>query len=282
MAVRGAAFHGPLGLALPLEIAPNGATAFRIAFQPFIAGVEKGELEIDGRVFPLRGVGLPIPPPRPSIVVNPGVLNSGEQGSLAIRLESPSRVAAEGEVRMEFRSSVPGAPADPAMGFLPGLSRVASFRIAAGDAEVSFSGRGALPFQTGTTAGVIVFAVRLGEHSGELSLPVAPEPVRISLARAVRSGSQLEIHLAGYDNMHDTSLLAFTFFDRAGNAEPPGTQRIDAAASFRRSFESAGAGGAFLLRAVFPTTGKAADIAEAEMEIVNSAGSTRPERLRFE
>lgn len=282
VAVRGPAFQGPLGLTLPLDLSPGASAPLRIAFQPRTAGVATGELEIDGRVYSLRGVGIAIRPPKPSLEVSPAVIGSAGQGRVLVRLASPSRVAAEGEVRMEFHSSVPGFDADPAIGFLPGLSRVALFRIAEGDTAVSFGGLEALPFQTGTTAGALVFSVRLGGHSDQAAVTLEPEPVRIDLARALRAGSQLEIHLSGYDNMRSTSQLAFTFFDRAGRPVPPGEQRVDVTDSFRRYFETGGAGGAFLLRAVFPTTGNAAEITEAEMEIVNSVGSTRPSRVRFQ
>ena len=75
--------------------------------------------------------------------------------------------------------------------------------------------------------------------------------------------------------------LAFTFFDSAGRTIQPGVLRVDASADFKRYFQSGAAGGMFALRATFPVSGDATQVAAVEVEITNSAGITRTQRLPF-
>jgi hypothetical protein len=75
--------------------------------------------------------------------------------------------------------------------------------------------------------------------------------------------------------------VAFTFFDSAGAAIAPGTIRIDVTPTFRQFYQSSDLGGEFLLRAVFPVTGDAGQIAAFEMSVSNSAGAATTARTQF-
>jgi hypothetical protein len=102
---------------------------------------------------------------------------------------------------------------------------------------------------------------------------LAPLAVQIESALGARTASAIELTLGGFDNTRTAGQLAFTFRDRNGQALGAGAIRADAAAAFQRHFETANAGGLFLLRAVFPVAGAIAQIDAVDVEIQNSAGT---------
>ena len=77
------------------------------------------------------------------------------------------------------------------------------------------------------------------------------------------------------------SKLAFTFYARDGRAVSFGAINVDATDSFRSYFATAALGGMFSLKASFPVTGSPDEIDSVEMELVNSQGNTRTERIKF-
>jgi hypothetical protein len=253
-----------------------------VRFSPQAAGLAEGSLEIDGRRFVLRGTGTEIPFPRPAIRIQPGVTASAQQGQLRIEFAEPSRAAGAGELRVEFRSGVAGVAADPAIVFLPPSSRFAQFTVKEGDTRARFGDRDDITFQTGTTAGTLVFTARLGDVTEQLIAPVASAPVEFESVKALRSGSQIEVQIVGYDNVRTVSEMTFTFYDARDAALAPGPIKVekDLAQKFRDYFAIT-PGGAFALRAVFPVIGKISDIVTLEVEAANSAGPTRPARVRL-
>jgi len=138
-----------------------------------------------------------------------------------------------------------------------------------------------LPFQTGTTAGVLTFTAQIGGSIDQQSVTIAAVPPGISATQAVRFASALEIRITGFDNTRSLGALSFTFYDAAGNPIAPGAIRSDAAADFAQYFAASGLGGVFLLRAVFPVTGDAALVASCEATLANSAGSAKTQRTSF-
>ena len=278
--VTGAAFRGPAGITSPATLMPGKTASFEVVFEPLTSGVQAGALEINRRTFRLRGVGLDPPFPKPEIVFQPAPTSSGQQARLAIRLASPSPLDGAGQVRMEFRSAVPGVPDDPAIEFLHNSKRAATFVVKRGAEAADFGGRPEIYFQTGATAGSIVFTVELGEQTAEATVAMAPLPVVIDSVRATRGAGAIEVRVAGFDNSRSTTQIVFTFFDRAGGAVAPGRIVVDAASEFRRYFETSSVGGLFELRAAFPVTGDAASIAELEVEIANALGVARSGRVR--
>ena len=138
-----------------------------------------------------------------------------------------------------------------------------------------------LPFQTGTSAGVLIFTVQIGGSSGQQSVTIAAAPPGITTAQAVRSGSTLAVSITGFDNTRTLGALTFTFYDAAGNPLAPGAIRTDATADFAQYFAGSGLGGVFLLRAEFPVTGNSAMVASCEATMTNNAGSTKTQRTSF-
>jgi len=279
--VTGESFRGPLGLASPVSLKPRDSVVFDVEFAPPGTGPQKGALEVGGRTFQLLGTSLDPPLPKPQIVFQPSTVRSSQQVNLSVRLASVSRTSGSGQVRIDFLPGVPGAANDSAIQFLATGSRAASFTVSPGEDVVRFEGRPEITFQTGTTAGSLVFTVQLGIFTERATLAVAPAPIAISSTRATRSTKSLEVQLTGFDNAHSVSQLAFTFFDQAGAQVEPGRISLDASAEFRRYFDTTEVGGMFTLRAVFPVTGDAAQILAVEVEITSALGTTHSGRVRF-
>jgi hypothetical protein len=277
--VEGAAYSGPLGVAAPLMLDGGQRVAFEVRFAPASAGLAQGALEVDGRRVILKGTGTEVPLPRPVVRTDTGPFASAQQSRLSIEFAEPARIAGTGELRVEFRSAVPSVTADPAVLFMPVSSRFAPFTVRVGDTRARFGDREDIIFQTGTTAGSLVFTARLGDYSEQTIIPIVPAAVEFESVKALRSGSQIEVQIVGYDNLRTVSQMIFAFYgsrDAVISRLP-----IDVSADFRRYFETTTAGGAFALRAVFPVLGNPSDVVSVEVEAANSAGPTRSARQRL-
>ena len=155
--------------------------------------------------------------------------------------------------------------------------RSAAFSVEEGDSSVpSFA------FQTGTTAGTLVFTVTLGSARTEASVVVAPAEIVLSGATATRGSGSVIVSLTGYDNTRSISQAAFTFYDRNGAPLAPGAVRADVAGTFRAYFDASDIGGLFSMRATFPVTGAADLIDAVEVEATNSVGTAKTARLKIQ
>jgi hypothetical protein len=156
-----------------------------------------------------------------------------------------------------------------------------NFSVEPGNVFARFGNSASIGFQTGTTAGTISFRATLGEFSVQREITIAASPIHIDTVTGARTGSGLEARLTGFDNSRSAGRISFTFFDRSGNAIPPGAVQADASADFRSYFERSEVGGVFSLRAVFPVTGSPEQIDGFEVEMLNAVGATRSARIRF-
>jgi len=251
---------------------------FQITFAPDTAGYQTGQLDMDGRRFGLVGTGFDPPFPRPSLVIS-GPPASASQPTLSVQFPEAPGLSGTGTITLDFHSSVAGASDDPAIFFASTGSRRMTFHVMEGDAVASFGTLKEVIFQTGTTAGIIVFTVQLADYTGETKVVIGPAAVSIDQASAIRRVNDLDVSLAGFDNTRTAGRFVFTFYDRAGHAVPPGAIAVDTAADFGKYFAGSRAGGAFLMRATFPVTGDASQIGGVEVEIPNSAGTSRTGRL---
>jgi len=195
---------------------------------------------------------------------------SAQQGTLVIAFDEPAKIAARGTVLLDFRGS-----ADPTVAFAGG-GRAATFVIAPGDTRAS------LPFQTGTTAGTLVFSVQIADASDVLAVQIPAYPPAVTGLEGTHTGSSLDLRLTGWDNTHSVSQLMFTFYDAAGAVIAPGAIRIDAGTEFAKHYSVSDAGGAFLLQAAFPVIGDAAQIAAFEVSLTDLIGTTRSSRTRIQ
>jgi hypothetical protein len=281
VSITGAGFRGPIGLTAPLTLAANASSAFQIAFEPQTAAPFNGTLSLDQRSFKLTGLGLEPALPKATLQIDSASGASGQQAHISIPLAVASKTTATGTLTMEFHPTATGATDDPAVGFLSGPKRIASVQIAAGDTVAHFAGQPNFAFQTGTTAGTIVFSLSLPNGSAQTTYTITPALVSLDSASADKRAGDLDVVLAGFDNTHAASALSFTFFDSAGKVLQGGPIRADAAKTFRTYFDSAQSGGMFSLRAVFQVSGDASPVAGVEVVITNPAGDTHSQRIPF-
>lgn len=235
---------------------------------------------MDQRSFVLTGQGLNPPLPAASIVFGASVGTSAQQNSISIPLASASQVAATGTLTMAFQSSVQGVADDPAIQFLSGPLRAATISVSPGDTTAKFDGHlSDLAFQTGATAGTILFTLTLGDATQKASLPIPPAAINFETATSVRRLGALDVSITAFDNTYSASELAFTFYDKTGAVMQPGVIRVDATSDFRLYFGSSQAGGAFGLLATFPVSGDSSQIISATVQITNSVGVTTTQRI---
>ncbi len=278
-AVSGAAFHGPTGAATPLTLQPGACVSFEIAFAPQDAGPAQGLVDLDGRRFVLLGTGTELAPPKPQIAVEPQTLRGAQQAKVSVKLASASRTSMSGELSMQFQAGVPGKISDPAVQFPATGKQTISFTVAEGDEVARFAGLPETEFQTGTTAGSIVFTVKLGPYTESLTVDVPNAPVVVDTARAARTAAGIEVQTTGFDTSRSATRLTFTFFDRQERAVAPGAIQVDGSQAFRQYFLTTGFGSIFTLLAVFPVRGDASQIGAVEIELVNSLGATSSGRV---
>ena len=281
LAVSGTGFRGPIGTSDSIQLAPGQSASFQVAFEPQSGQAAKGALTLDQRSFTLIGQGLDPPLPSASIVLNSSIGASAQQNSLSIPLASASQVNGTGTLTMEFHSSVNGVADDPAIQFLSGPKRTATVNIAVGDTVAKFGAQSSAAFQTGTTAGTIIFTLTLPNATQQASLTISPAAVSIDTATGVRRVSDLDVSLTGFDNTYSASTLAFTFYDKSGAVLRPGVIQADATPQFHQYFSATTTGGAFALRATFPVTGDASQVAGVDVQLTNSAGVVKTQRISF-
>ena len=279
--VTGAGFSGPIGITTPLVLAPGQSVPFTVTFQPSTAQPSTGTLQIDQRSFLLTGTGVNPPLPKATIQLTQSGISS-RQAKVSIQLASASRLAGSGTLTMDFQANIAGVTDDPAIQFLSGPKRVATISIAAGESVAKFGNQTELAFQTGTTSGTITFTLKLPNDTQQTTFAIAPAPIGFDTVSGTRRVNDLDVNLIGFDNTHSASQLAFTFYDRAGKILLPGVLRVDVTPDFRRYFDAATTGGSFLLRATFPVTGDATQVGGVDVEMTNSAGVAKAQRITFQ
>lgn len=281
--VSGEGFAGPAGIHAPVTLANGEWLPFLLAFTPTRTGDFTGKLTVDQRTFPLAGFSFQPTLPKPSVVVDTTAAASGEQHTVSLRFAQPAPVGGTGTLQLFFDTAVTGAAADPAILFVKSGARLASFTVNQGDTVARFGADSGIVFQTGTTAGTIRFQITMtGATTGNdltLILPQA-SPV-IDLASATRRTGDLDITLAGFDNTYSMGAMTFTFYDPSGRVLDPGPMKADFSSTFKAYFPTSGAGSAFQMRATFPVSGDATQVAGVEVEITNAAGSVKTKRLVF-
>jgi len=276
-AVAGKQFRLKDDLLLPIELAPRASMDFEVVFAASTSGVFEGSLVIDGRTFRLTGSANEPPFPKPTIIVDLPNSSSGQQGRVSVQFGQPSRAIGAGKLRMEFRPAIAGTPDDEAVRFMRG-NRLNSFDVAEG-VQIPISD---LTFQTGSTAGTIMFIAEVGGWTASANIEIVPERIHVEKVRAARNTSMVEMEITGYDNTRTVNQLAFTFYGANGEVIQPGAIRVDSTADFSRYFVSSTLGGSFTLKAVFPVAGAIANIASVQVELVNSSGVARTEKIQIQ
>lgn len=249
-------------------LAPQQSATFAIVFTPRSTGALQATLTFGDRSYTLTGIGVD-PLPKPFVTVALKQVASAQQGTATVRFDAPAKTSGTGSLTLEFRGA-----ADPTVAFASG-GRSVTFNIAPGDTQASVA------FQTGTTAGTLVFTAQLGGATDQLSVVIPNAPAGVAGTQGQRAQSSVQVDVTGFDNTRTLGALSFTFYDSTGNVLPSGTVQANGAADFSRYFGGSDLGGAFVMRAVFPVTGDTSRIAACDVTLTNSAGSTRAPRILF-
>lgn len=279
--VTGAGFQGPGGITTPLTLSPGQAATFGITFAPAVGQAYTGSLTIDQRIFNLAGLGLDPPIPSASILFSYPNVTSALQTTLSIPLASASQVAGTGTLTMTFQPSVTGVTDDPAVMFLTGPPRVATVTVAPGSSLAMFGNASNIAFQTGSTAGTIVFTLVMGTSTQQASLTIVPTAVYLDTASGTLEAGSVVVGLIGYDNTYSASQLAFTFYDTTGKIIGPGAITADVSQDFHSYFQTTTAGGSFQLRAAFLVAGDSVVLGSVVVSITNSVGVTTAQTITF-
>jgi hypothetical protein len=280
--VSGTGFSGPTGVTLPIQLASGQTASFQVSFQPQSGAPATGTLTVDKRSFTLTGLGLDPPLPTASIMLASTLGASAQQNSVSISLASASAVSGTGTLTLAFASGVQGITADAAIQFLSGPPRTATVTFAPGATTGTFNGQPSISFQTGTTAGTITFTLTIANAPPQqASLTIAPAPIDIDIAEAVRLTEEIDVTISGFDNTYSASQLVFTFYDVKGNVIQPGATSVDATSIFQNYFASSAVGGMFALLAQFPVTGNEALVASFDLQITNAVAVVSTEHVTF-
>jgi hypothetical protein len=250
-------------------LGPQQAGAFSVTFAPSSPGSYTGTLTIGDRTYPLVGLATDPPLPQPSASISLAQAASLQQGILTVHFDAAAQTTGTGTATLDFR----GAP-DPAIAFASG-GRTATFAVKPGDTQA------VLPFQTGTTAGLLTFTVQLGSGSDTQNVTIAASVPGITASRGVRGTASLQVLVTGFDNTRTADALTFTFYDAAGNTIPPGAISNSAGAGFSSYFAGSSLGGVFLMDAEFPIAGDASQVSSCDVAIMNSTGTAKAPRIVF-
>lgn len=269
------------------SIAAGQAASIEVRILPSGAGRRySGSLTIDGRVFPLTAVGTDPQLPQPSIEID-GVSASGQSPKLSVQFATVPEIDVNGTLKMEFQPlPSAGAADDPAIRFLASSGRNLPVQVRRGQAKAYFGATANAAqdavFQTGATAGTITWTLEIGTFREVRTMELPPAPANVSEALALRRVQDLDISLTGFDNTKSLQQLSFTFYDTSGRAVAPGAIPVDVRQDFSRFFSTSSTGGVFTVRASFPVSGGTASlIGSVDVELTNSAGTSRTQRLQL-
>jgi HYDIN/CFA65/VesB family protein/centrosomal CEP192-like protein len=283
--VTGVGFSGPIGAVAPIQLTPGQSASFQVAFEPQTGQPVRGTLTVDQRSFVLTGQGLEPTLPTASIQLGSAVGASGQQNTISIPLAAASQVSGFGTLTMTFQPSVTGITDDAAVRFVPNPPRMASITISPGNTVAMFGTQSSIAFQTGSTAGTIVFTLTIpNTPTQQISLIIPPAPINLDpdTVGAVRRIGNLDVSITAFDNTYSASQLAFTFYDSKGATIAPGVISVDATFSFHQYFFiSNQAGGQFALLATFPVAGDVTLITAFDVQITNSLGAQTPLHVYF-
>jgi hypothetical protein len=271
-ALSGAA---PGGVALPAGQSAN----FYVQFTPTATGARTGSLVVGPSTYVLTGTGLEAPLPDPGLSISLPQSLSAQQGAVTVTLDAASRTSGSGTLTLAFLPG-PGLTDDALIAFASG-GRTALFTVSPGDTQGHFGGQLTAPFQTGATAGALVFTAQLGGVTAQQTITILPAAVGITAVQGTRSAAGVQVQVTGFDNTHTAGPLTFTFSDTSGSTIAPGAVHSDATASFATYFRNSGLGGVFLLTAVFPVTGNPSQIVAFQVQIANSVGTAQTARTTF-
>ncbi|HTP89526.1 MAG TPA: hypothetical protein VMJ34_21400 [Bryobacteraceae bacterium] len=265
----------------PSTVEPGDTQQVMITFTPSIPNAEMGMLTVNGMAYTLAGDGFVGPLLQPSLQFSANAGLSSNQAQVSIPLAAAATATAAGQLTLSFQPSGT-LPDDPAILLTATGSRTTSVLVNPGDTAVHFQAGNPdhCTFQTGTTAGTIAFTLTIGGVTSIASTTIPGALVALDLATAVAQNGTVIVSLAGFDNTHAASRLAFTFYDTAGQTIAPGLIQSDVSGPFSSYYAAhPEAGGAFSLQATFPVSGDISKVGGVDVQFTNPAGTAMTSRL---
>src|SRR5579863_1252404 len=238
----------PAGFPGTMTVAAGNSATFQVVFTPGLPHELNGTLTVGTQTFPLTGSGYLVYP-TPSLQLSSPALQSRQSPSVSIQLSAPAPLDETFQLQMSFTPSAANASGDSAIQFMSGNPMNAALTVAQGQTASE-----ALTFQTGTTAGTILFTLTPPAGAPVTqSFPIDAEIVGIDAATVVAESTQIILSVTGFDNTRAASQLQCTFYDAKGKAIAPGAITADTTGAFAQYFAANGtAGGAFGLRIAYP------------------------------
>lgn len=259
---------------------PGDAAGFDVVFTGAVAGTFPATIEAGAQKFAINATAREYPLPKP-LISFPSAVESARQEKLRVTFSDLPRTAGTGLLKLEFQPAA-GMPDDPSILFPVSGTRTATFRAVDGNGTADFSGQDGIIVQTGTTAGTITLTVILGAYTEVSRVEIRPSPVVVDSAQGLKSDTRIDVRFSAFDNTHQASQVAFTFYQKNGQVVTPGRMTANITQLMSGYFgENPRVGGIFSLRAAFPVTGAAAEIDRVDVEVVNSAGVTKLESIKF-
>jgi hypothetical protein len=277
LAVTGAGFSGPQGGHAPVTIPAGEQISFTIAFNPTTPALYSGTMIIDSRSYRLSGTGTAPALPQPVLSYESLPLDSGQQRKLSLALPSPSPLPASGQITLSFEPDTPLVKDDASVMFAATGSRTVPYTIKQGETQVLLNGQASAIFQTGTTSGKIRFTISSNvPMTGDpvTVLTVAPSKIVFDNAIASRRTGILDVQITGFDNTYTAGSMAFSFYDRNGQALAAGPVSADFISAFRDYFSKSQAGSVFKAAISFPVTGDATQVGSVDVTFSNSVSVT--------
>lgn len=269
--------------ALPVTLKPGDSMTFSVVFSPTQAGSQAATLSVGSLQFALAGKAT-ASSLNPQFQFTPAALSSQQQAQLSIQIPHAQQAETIGALSVAFDSAVSGVSDDPAILFVTSGGRNGNAIFGAGATAATFNnGDSSITFQTGTTAGRLTFTLTFADgETYTQSADIAPSPIQIASASAVRQSPYLVLDLTAFDNTYSASKLVFNFYDAKGALITPGGIAIDGTTDFHQYFFNANqAGGAFTLQAKFPVTGDITTVTAADVTVQNSSGQSQTKHVNF-
>ena len=267
---------------MPTSIAPGASISFVVTFAPPQSGTFTGSLAIGTRVFSLAGIGANLPIPSASLVFDTTNFTSQQQPHISVQFASPSTITAIGTLTMQFTSAVNNVEDDPAIKFLATSGRSLQVTVAVGGTSATYNGQSELTFQTGTTAGTVLFTLTFpNKQPITQQITIVPAAVQITQITAVAQDPFLVVTMIGYDNTYTTGPMTFNFYDTTGHPIAS-NMTVNATPNFQQYFGSTTAGGAFAIQLSFPTSGGAtSSVGSVSATMSNSVGTSSLSQATF-
>jgi len=167
--------------------------------------------------------------------------------------------------------------------------RTATFTIAAGSTQASFSGSSTIPVETGTLAGKITLTVTSILSAGvdvtpnpqpTASITTSPTPPSIQTVTFTQTSGGLTVVVTGFSSSRDmsTGLFQFAPSTNATVASQSGVT-VQLAAPFTAWYGTTTSnqyGSEFMLTVPFTVQGNPADIVAVTVTLTNSKGTSTP------